>query len=146
MNEEDRTTYLGLLRMSGEYIKAFEIIQQENETITFLFSIKFYLLAHSIELSLKAYLRYKGKTLGELKDLGHDLEDIYNKIKANFPYRLDNRAVGNIRAINPYYKDKQFEYPVIGPKDVVEVEDLKIVAKLINEATFVHIETEKSSV
>jgi hypothetical protein len=139
---DSRTTYMGLLKMSHDYLDAFNIIHEKNKNITYLFSVKFYLLAHSTELSLKAYLRFKGYSVKKLQSLGHDLEAIYKELLSNFVYTLDMRSVAYINLINPYYKSKQFEYPTTGTKSVVELEKLKVVTEMINTSTQIQINEE----
>lgn len=141
---ELRTTHFGLVRMSRDYINAFRIIQERNDKITFLFSVKFYLLAHSIELSLKAYLRFKGYKVTDLKKLGHSLTRIYRELSSKFDYKLDEKPFAYIKIIDPYYKNKQFEYPVTGYKDVIELKDLEIITDMINTSTEWQIHTEKN--
>ena len=101
---ENRTTYLGILNLSHEYIKAFIVLNDKDGNIAHFFHVKFYLLAHSIELSFKAYLRYKGYSLKQLKLLGHDLEAIYLELTDKYLYRLDETAFLHILNINQYYR------------------------------------------
>ena len=132
LTREQRTTYQGILNLSGEYIEAFKLIQNSNEKITYLFHAKFYLLAHSIELSFKAYLRYNGYKLNKLKNIGHDLEAIYNELSSNYLYRLDRKTLAIIKSINMHYKNKEFEYPVTGVKNVADIKELAIVAEMVS--------------
>jgi hypothetical protein len=145
MNKEERTNYFDILRMSEEYIKAFQILTKNNNNTTNLFHVKFYLLAHSIELSLKAYLRYKKYSLSDLRSLGHDLTGIYTELESNFTYKLDNKSIEIIKAINLYYKSKEFEYPTTGVKHVIPLDELNTVAGLILKSTEWQINTEDSN-
>ena len=43
------------------------------------------LLHHAVEMSLKAALSKRGRSLGDLKRLGHRLEDIWREFKAQHP-------------------------------------------------------------
>lgn len=136
---DNRTTHIGLLRMSHDYLEAFKVIHEKNRNITYLFSVKFYLLAHSIELSLKSYLRFKGYSVKKLQFLGHDLQAIYNELSSNYVYSLDPRSAAYINTINTYYKTKQFEYPRIGIKWVVDLDELKVITEMINTSTQIQI-------
>jgi len=146
-NRKSRTTYFEILQMSEEYIKAFQILNKKNNNrITNLFHVKFYLLAHSIELSLKAYLRYKKYTLSDLKYFGHNLNKIYKELTSKFIYKLDSGSVTAINSINSYYKNKEFEYPANGTKkNVTSLAKLSVIAKMILEATKWQIQTEDNS-
>lgn len=143
---ERRTTAQGMLLMAKEYIDAYKILEEKNNKITYLFHVKFYLLAHSIELSFKAYLKNEGLKLFELKALSHDLKFIYNKIVANYKYKIDSNSIQMIERINQYYKNKEFEYPKIGAKNVVPIEKLFVVAKMIMDATEWQIKDSKLKV
>ncbi len=139
MNDEERLTARGLLTLSREYIDAYSVLEEKNPRITYSFHVKFYLLAHSIELSFKAYLKHNGSSERELRNLGHDLEEIYTNLSTNYLYRLDERAQEMIRIINAYYRNKEFEYPKTGVKNVVSITDLATVASLINNSTEIQL-------
>lgn len=78
-----------------------------------------FLVCHSIELSLKAFLSLQGATMLQLSGgaYGHNLEEILKKADENHLTSLVNltdaqRAV--IRDATNYYMGKVFEYPAIG--------------------------------
>ena len=84
LDREQRTSSAGLLRYAEEYREAAEAVKaaQAND-----FSVvPLMLMHHSIELSLKAYLRSRGASLGELMDLGHDLGSLFD---ASLQKRID---------------------------------------------------------
>jgi len=139
MNDEDRLTTRGLLNLSQEFIDAYNILEKNDHRITNLFHVKFYLLAHSIELAFKAYLRHRGKSIGELKNLGHNLEDIYKQLNTNYLYNLDRKSLNMIYVINGYYKEKEFEYPKIGVKNVIPIDNLAVVTSMIKDATEIQV-------
>ena len=85
--DEDRTTAIGLARYAYEYLEAAILVDNaigEKPGFEFASPVPAYFLAlHSIELSLKAYLRHHGVTARELrsKKFGHDLRACYRKAK-----------------------------------------------------------------
>ena len=77
MNDEDRTTAIGLARYAREFydaaIAADHVIgRRPGYEISAPMPVMF-LVAHSIELVLKAYLRNQGLSVDELVKEGHDL-------------------------------------------------------------------------
>ena len=72
----ERTTAFGLWRYAKEFFEAAKKIQEPSNSIQQKISIPaYYLLGHSIELSLKAFLKAQGFTIEKLKNkYGHDLE------------------------------------------------------------------------
>jgi hypothetical protein len=85
-----------------------------------------YLMGHSIELGLKAYLLQQGLGLGRIHKIGHRLRVAYDEARE---YGLDDQFppetvdVPVLDALDALYSDKQFEYietgfktfPVFGP-------------------------------
>jgi hypothetical protein len=59
---EARTIDRGFLNYAHEYYASYELIQGQHPKITEFFAVKFYLLCHSLELTMKAWLRNKGAT------------------------------------------------------------------------------------
>jgi hypothetical protein len=87
-NDDDgRTTAAGLTRYAYEYIAAARIVDsqhREDRVFEFVSPVPVYFLAyHGIELTLKAYLRYRGVSIRDLsgKRYGHDLKACYRKAK-----------------------------------------------------------------
>lgn len=85
--DEDRTTAIGLARYAYEYLEAAILVDKaigERPGFEMVSPVPAYFLAlHSIELSLKAYLRHHGVTARELrsKKYGHDIRACYRKAK-----------------------------------------------------------------
>ena len=78
--EENRTTSSGLLRYANDYLKAYEIIRVDS-SFKWPAEVPAYLFCHGLELSFKAFLRTKGKTIKELMKLGHNLNEIVKECK-----------------------------------------------------------------
>lgn len=74
-DEEDRTTSFGLLRYAHQYLRASLMVkEQDDESV-----VPYMLLARSLELALKAFLRSDGATLDYLKRQGHSLPCLYDE-------------------------------------------------------------------
>lgn len=75
---------MGLGRFAFEYIDAAMVVEHHVQTPTHISPTPTYFLAmHGIELTLKAFLRFKGMSVRDLRDkkLGHDLRACYRKAK-----------------------------------------------------------------
>ncbi|NIF40110.1 hypothetical protein F3J14_04180 [Burkholderia sp. Tr-862] len=87
MDEEEKTTAIGLARYAYEYIEAAMLVdddQAKRNPGAQISPVPAYFLAHhGIELTLKSYLRHSGITVRELrkKQYGHDLHACYRKAK-----------------------------------------------------------------
>lgn len=78
-----------------------------------------YLVGHSIELILKAYLISAHVKENQLRNIGHDLEKAYKKAKElglNSYIVLDKGDIEVLEVLNVLYKSKQLNYLVTGPK------------------------------
>lgn len=79
-----------------------------------------YLIGHSMELSLKAFLLHNGVELGELrKHFGHDLHKCFKKAKELGllgAVSFDEHELGAFSILNELYSTKQLEYIVTGAK------------------------------
>jgi hypothetical protein len=79
-----------------------------------------YLIGHSIELSLKAFLLHKGVTLSDLrKNFGHDLGKCFKKAEDLGLLSLvtfDEHELEAFFVLNNLYSTKQLEYIVTGAK------------------------------
>ena len=78
-----------------------------------------YLVCHSIELGLKAFLSVQGTAMLELAEgsYGHNLEAILQKADDNglsASVRLTAAQRSAIRLATIYYSGKVFEYPAVG--------------------------------
>jgi hypothetical protein len=78
-----------------------------------------YLVCHSIELGLKAFLSLQGSTMLELAEgtYGHNLENIFQKAiekGLGTSVRLTAAHESAIRVAAVYYSGKVLEYPAVG--------------------------------
>lgn len=101
MDDEHRTTAIGLLRSSRDYRKAAELIMQERREGAFpgdrvpSMPLRL-LLGHSWELLLKAGLREKGYSLPQLRRLSHDLCRLWASFQREFGDQPFDDAIGRI--------------------------------------------------
>ena len=82
------------------------------------------LYATSIELSLKAFLLKRGKTLAEMKALSHNLTNtlaIARRHKLGRSVKLDRREIAAIEILNITYSSHQLRYIVTGATKVPQL-------------------------
>jgi len=80
-----------------------------------------YLVGHSIELSLKAYLVYEGISLAELptNQYGHNLARCFesaNKLGLSDIVNFESGEIDALEVLNELYSTKQLNYIVTGTK------------------------------
>lgn len=93
-----------------EYFDAAKVIIEKEINEDKFINVKLYLLCHSLELYLKAYLRYKGLSIKKLKkEIGHDLEKAFNIVKEN-GLNIDDLGIGDAKWFNLFYCSKDLEY------------------------------------
>lgn len=79
----------------------------------------YYLVLHSIELSLKAFLSCRGYSLERLSGgpLGHDLVSLLDECDKKGLVKVEGlkqKHMNEIRTASKYYVEKVFEYPALG--------------------------------
>lgn len=121
---EERTTARGLLNYAQEYYAAYELVQRQHPKLTEFFAVKYYLLCHSLELTMKAWLRHRGVTYTEMKKLGHDLEKIMTVLYEQHQLLFSAESQAMIRIVNQHYSQKEFEYSLRGTKSVPVITEL----------------------
>ena len=111
----NQTTSFGLWRFSKEYLSAAVLVGADPEHE--ISPVRHYLLGHSAELVLKAFLLARGVSLKELKTIGHDLERSLDRAKnlgllnlVSIPPEEDY----SVRLLSKTYKLKEHEYIVTG--------------------------------
>jgi len=121
---EKRLTSRGLLMYAQDYYKAFEDLYLKYPEVIKMYEVKYYLLCHSIELAMKAFLREKGFTRKQLMEIGHDLEKLIRLLHDN-GVLIDVESMERTFSLSDYYKSKQFEYPQIGYKALPSLENME---------------------
>ena len=115
ISDDDRTTGMGLWTDSKQMLSAAKLVLANPGMSTS--SPVYYLICHGIEVGLKAFLRAKGLTLSELRNIGHNLDHaLGTAITLGFedlcPLSAQDKII--IGHVNNYYKAKHFEYRVTG--------------------------------
>jgi hypothetical protein len=92
--------------------------------------------SHSIEPTLKAFLRAKGYTVPELIKIGHDLGELLRHAELRGGIvTLEERHLDAIEIANAIYKEKEWEYRKRWPKDFPIIDDLYSFARVLLDGT-----------
>ena len=134
MNDNERTTAIGLARYAREYydaaLAADDVIGHRAGYEVAAPPPVMFLVAHSIELALKAYLKHTGMSLDKIIKLGHNLVKCWNKAKERGVgelVELTEEDLGVLGLINDLHVSTELRYiqtgfkqfPVFGPLQVV---------------------------
>jgi hypothetical protein len=112
--------------------------------------VRYYLLCHSLELSFKAFLSDKGKNIKELskREFGHNLEMLLVECEANGlaqPFLDPTILQQQVKVLNKYYSDKQFEYGEIADYELPNLTHLRgAVSALITATKGLWMEPERA--
>ena len=124
MNE--KWTASGLARYSEEFFRAARAVDKdmgrdEGYEIIAPVPVQF-LVAHSIELILKAYLQYRGSSKKQLQNLGHDLLTCFEEaVNVGLNYTMDDGQLEALKALSHLHSTTQLRYikpgmfPIMGP-------------------------------
>jgi hypothetical protein len=122
-DDPSRTTPIGMIRYSHEFMEAALAVDEKIGTRPGFEIVApipaLYLIGHSIELSLKAYLLSNGVTLREIKHFGHNLHTCIRKAKELGLLNHVKFSVaeeGAFEILDGLYSTKQLEYIVTGVK------------------------------
>lgn len=97
-----------LFSLSDEFLEAARILQETPPVRVGYWSATYYLLGHSAELMLKAFLFKHGLSIKDLKKINHDLEKLATLAREKgLPEKVGLIHVLHLAAT---YKDKGFEY------------------------------------
>lgn len=131
---EKRLTSKGLIYYAWDYFYSFETLCKEFPKEIEKYEVKYFLLCHSFELGMKAYLREKGYTRKQLMSIGHDLEKLINTLRSE-EVLMDVKSMERTFGLNDYYKTKQFEYPLVGYKSLPLLDEMKRTVELLLKMT-----------
>jgi hypothetical protein len=111
----DRHAPVGFYNLAEDFYKAAILCAtaREERTARFKFShVPYYLHTHSIELALKAYLRTRAITEGELKkSFRHGLVDLLAKCEAlGLKFRKPKRTRELVQFLNELTRNQAFRY------------------------------------
>lgn len=146
MNEEDRTSAIGLARYAREYydaaIAADNVIGHRKGYEIVAPTPVMFLIAHATELALKAYLRWKGVDLEGLKRVGHNLEACWAAAREHGVTEhitLSDEELGILGLISDLHSSTELRYiqtgykqfPVFGPLQQMSDKVLNTVCPLV---------------
>jgi len=97
-----------LFSLSDEFLEAARVFQETPPVRVNYKSVTYYLLGHSAELMLKAYLYKHDLSIKDLTNIRHDLKKLIKLAKEKgFPEKV---KLNHILDLANTYKDKKFEY------------------------------------
>ena len=97
-----------LFSLSAEFFEAALVLHATPPVRIKFSSATYYLLTHSAELMLKAFLYKHGQTIRGLRKINHDLEKLASLAREKeLPERVQLTQIGSLACA---YKDKSFEY------------------------------------
>jgi hypothetical protein len=99
-----------LYSLAGEFLEAARVLQAVPPVRVKFSSATYYLLGHSAELMLKAFLFKHGVSIDELKKIGHDLKNLVCVAREKgLPENVDFQQ---ILKLADSYNDKSLEYRI----------------------------------
>ena len=146
MHEEDRISAIGLARYAREYydaaIAADDVIGNRKGYEIVAPAPVMFLIAHAVELGLKAFLRWKGVDLEGLKKVGHNLEACWAATCEHGVTEyvsLSDEELGILRLIGDLNSSTELRYiqtgykqfPVFGPLQEMSAKVLNTVCPLV---------------
>jgi len=134
MTKEDSLTSCTLLDGARMYAAAADAV---NDKLPNSLHVISHLIATSIELALKAYLRHFKYTEKQLKKIGHNLKGLLDAVcKVGFEYTGSRNFVLYVSGYN--YSQRLFVYPEIGNMNIILPQRLRQMAdELIREVYLV---------
>ena len=124
MQERDKSCSGTLWSTAHEFYEVANLVIKNKPPQMHYPIVEYSLICHSIEASLKGFLRAKGYTIRQLRDIGHDLERALNTARAEgieSYCRLSADFLRDLATANFSYKHKDFDYLLSGtvslPKD-----------------------------
>jgi hypothetical protein len=121
---EARSTPHGFWRFSADYLLAARAVDVRIAKERHYFFPALQLYGISIELSLKAFLLKRGKTLTEVKRISHNLSDALaaaRRHKLGRAVKLDRREMAAIQILDITYSTHQLRYIVTGTTKVPQL-------------------------
>jgi hypothetical protein len=135
LNQEDRTTAVGLWMFADSYAEAAKHLADTTD-LRHKAPI-YFLYAHAIELAFKAFLRTHGASLDDLKCVGHSLPALMERARAQGLDQgtLDENGLKLLGLLDAYSHDHEFRYIKTGFKKLPNLNALHEVASRMLSAT-----------
>ena len=142
----ERDTYhIGLWNYAREFFRAADKVRGSEEGVGD--APTYYLYGHAIELALKSMLIHRGYSENDVRKIGHNLKEAWDKVVENgLGSELDDRAeiMQTIELINVYYKAKELEYIVPGGKQYPSISRVHDVAEKLIYAVGKNVDIPKA--
>lgn len=130
--DNERTSALGLFNTARSYWRSAEHLNAANLKVTHPQAPVTFLFCHAIELYLKAYLRGMGKTVAELKNIGHRVNRLA-KAAANSGLMIDQERMEILAHIDDADVAIEARYIVTGFKRLPTNEALSGSAEYLDQ-------------
>lgn len=114
---DSRTTPLGVWRYGYDYLKAARRLDDADPNPWVSSNVTHQCVCQAVELAFKSFLLAHGKTLNDLRDIGHSMLRAMQEAEQ---LGLTPRPAGQRAAITQmdgYYRQHEFRYIVTGIKD-----------------------------
>ncbi|TKB08403.1 hypothetical protein [Desulforhopalus sp. IMCC35007] len=141
MSNTSSTTPAGLARYAREY---FEAAIAADDVIGMRPGYEFvapppvmFLVAHSIELAIKSYILFKGKSLNDITKLSHKLNDCWDAAKKEnieVHVKLSDDDIDVLNLINDLHVSTELRYIQTGYKNFPVFGPLQNLAKKLLDA------------
>lgn len=126
-----------LFSLSCEFLEAARVLQATPPVRIGYWSATYYLLGHAAELMLKAFLYKRGKKIGDLKKINHDLEKLVSLSRElGLPETVQLNQILDLAGT---YKEKGFEYRTRDRKTFASIDLLADEIKKLQSAVFDHV-------
>lgn len=148
-DDPERTTPRGLIRYASEFYAAAQaadkILGTKPGYEIFAPVPVVFLMAQSIELSLKSYLLSVGVSLQSLRSrkFGHQLMVCLNeskKLGLNIIVKLEKEDMHVIEVTDALYASKQLQYIVTGAKEFPIFGPLEVAGRKLLDAVAIHVD------
>ena len=129
--DDRRTTPYGMWRYGNSYLFAAKTLDAANPNPRFTSDVTHQCVCQGIELAFKSYILANGKSLNDLKVIGHSLLKCMNVAVA---LGMSHRSADHLHAIemmDHYYSEHEFRYIVTGS------EEFPIVSRLFSVGAYV---------
>jgi len=126
MTRLDKDSAHNFSKLGEEYLEAAKVLNRHYENSPEWPT--FFLACTALELYLKAFLRIKGVSIGDLKSrtkFGHDLMRCFIRSKElGLVLPFEGNLESAIEVLNEYYRDREFQYAGSGSWELVAPSDL----------------------
>ena len=129
----ERSKPKGFYNYAMVYHDAFEELDKLSGNMVRFYPATYFLASRSMELALKAVLRFYKYSLDELSGdkFGHNLTNLVKENETKGYLVLTEREKETIEFTDFWYKTKQYEYQIIGSKQLPKSEDLSFACVML---------------